>query len=69
MNRMARETLWYLGGLIFQLIRNIKTNKTETIIDPNINQTQDQQTNVVQPTWMQYLWNLIIKIKVIQRYR
>ncbi len=61
MNRMARETLWYLGGLIFQFMSNIKTNKNETIKDPIINQTQDQQTNVVQATWMQYLWDLIIK--------
>jgi hypothetical protein len=58
---MARETLWYLGGLIFQFMWNIKTNKNETIIDPIINQTQEQQTNVIQATWMQYLWDLIIK--------
>ena len=61
MNRMAREKLWYFGRLILQFMWNIKTNKNETIIDPIINHTKYQQTNVVQATWMQYLWDLIIK--------
>jgi hypothetical protein len=61
MNRMAREKLWYFGRLILQFMWNIKTNKNETIIDPIINHTKYQQTNVVQATWMQYLWDLILK--------
>ena len=44
MNQMARETAWYLVGLVLQVMWNMKTNKEEIVIDPMVKNSQEQQS-------------------------
>ena len=62
MNQMARETLLYLTGLIFNFMWNSKTNKSETIIDPIITDSINKQTDTVQATSVQFVWENMTRI-------
>jgi hypothetical protein len=61
MNQMARETAWYLVGLVLQVMWTMKSNKEEIVIDPMVKNSQEQQTNTIETTWMQFLWEQISK--------
>jgi hypothetical protein len=56
MNPMARETAWYLVGLVLEVMWNMKSNKKEIVIDPMVKNSQEQQNNTIETTWMQFLW-------------
>jgi hypothetical protein len=56
MNQMTQKMLCFLTGLVFQLMWDKKPNKSETIVDQIIIDSQYQQSNIVEMTWVQYLW-------------
>ena len=61
MNRMARESIWYVLGLLFQELWNKKSENNqnnEPIIDIINNQ---QATSNQQITWFDLLWNMLVQ--------
>jgi hypothetical protein len=56
MNQMTQKMLCFLTGLVFQLMWDKKPNKSKTIVDQIIIDSQYQQSNIVEMTWVQYLW-------------
>jgi hypothetical protein len=56
MNQMTQKMLCFLTGLVFQLMWDKKPNKSKTIVNQIIIDSQYQQSNIVEMTWVQYLW-------------